>query len=133
MEWVRTILDVGCQSYDQPYESELYQKAVMCRGQSSEWPPDLSTLTGSEPQHHLSNHNSVTIKTTIIEVGGAFLSKLFLTVGKPSSELSLITENIEARRKAKQRSVLIMAPGGEYVDDDGYFTCAVSVQHKVRS
>ena len=22
-------------------------------------------------------------------------------------------------------------PGGDYVDDDGYFTCAVSVQHKV--
>ena len=28
-------------------------------------------------------------------------------------------------------AVMMTGPGGEYVDDDGYFTCAVSVQHKV--
>ena len=27
----------------------------------------------------------------------------------------------------------MMTPGGDYVDDDGFFTCAVSVQHKVAS
>ena len=26
---------------------------------------------------------------------------------------------------------MMTGPGGDYVDDDGYFTCAVSVQHKV--
>lgn len=28
-------------------------------------------------------------------------------------------------------AVMMTGPGGDYVDDDGYFTCAVSVQHKV--
>ena len=30
-------------------------------------------------------------------------------------------------------AVTLMTPGGDYVDDDGFFTCAVSVQHKVAS